>query len=301
MDPPPRRGNLTLFGSAVLALGLLLIASQAFAGGASGTPLNLQITPTLDDAGKITICHAAGQAGTTQFVELHLPPQGVFGGQGQAGHFNENGTTLAGHEQDTFGECPEPTATSTATEIGGGVETPTATATDEATNTPTATVTEEATNTPTATGTTEATNTPTATNTTEAATSTPTSTATEIGGEVETPTPTATVEVDTPTPTATTEGGEGVNGGVAGITGVTEELAAGVAGGVQGGADLEQQVLGVQRAPAAAGVAGAQQVGALPRTGSGGDDGRSSGLLIAGIALAILGGALVSARVLARG
>ena len=86
----------------------------------------------------------------------------------------------------------------------------------------------------------------------------------------------------------------------AGITGVTEELAAGVAGGVQGGADLEQQVLGVQRAPAAAGVAGAQQVGALPRTGSGGDDGRSSGLLIAGIALAILGGALVSARVLAR-
>jgi hypothetical protein len=271
--------------------------------------LNLQITPTLDAQGKITICHAAGRAGTTHFVEITVADNAVFG---PGGHFNENGTTQAGHEQDFFGECPEPTATSTATEIGGGVETPTATATDEATNTPTATVTEEATNTPTATGTTEATNTPTATgtteatntptatNTTEAATSTPTTTATEIGGEVETPTPTATVEADTPTPTATTEGGEGVNGGVAGITGVTEELAAGVAGGVQGGADLEQQVLGVERAPAAAGVAGAQQVGALPRTGTGGDDGRSSGLLIAGIALAILGGALVSARVLAR-
>jgi len=51
---------------------------------------------------KITICHGAGQEGTTQYVTLELPYEAVYG---QGGHFNENGTTQAGHEQDYLGEC----------------------------------------------------------------------------------------------------------------------------------------------------------------------------------------------------
>ena len=56
---------------------------------------------------KITICHAAGDEFTTHFIELTLSPNGVFGGGGQAGHFNEDGTPKAGHEQDVFGPCEE--------------------------------------------------------------------------------------------------------------------------------------------------------------------------------------------------
>lgn len=48
---------------------------------------------------KVTICHAAGQAGTTKFVTLELPPAGV------AAHFTNNGTPKAGHELDYFGPC----------------------------------------------------------------------------------------------------------------------------------------------------------------------------------------------------
>ena len=46
---------------------------------------------------KITICHAAGDAETTHYIELTLSPNGVFGGNDQAGHFNEDGTPKAGH------------------------------------------------------------------------------------------------------------------------------------------------------------------------------------------------------------
>lgn len=51
---------------------------------------------------KITICHAAGQAGTTKFVTLTIDYHAVFG---PAGHFYENGTPRAGHEDDYFGTC----------------------------------------------------------------------------------------------------------------------------------------------------------------------------------------------------
>lgn len=57
----------------------------------------------------VTICHAAGQAGTTKFVTLTIPYNAAFG---QAGHFGENGTPNAGHEQDYLGACvedPDPT------------------------------------------------------------------------------------------------------------------------------------------------------------------------------------------------
>jgi hypothetical protein len=57
---------------------------------------------------KVTICHVAGLASDpANYITLHLPPAAVYG---PGGHFNENGTPQAGHEQDSFGECdpPEP-------------------------------------------------------------------------------------------------------------------------------------------------------------------------------------------------
>jgi hypothetical protein len=54
---------------------------------------------------KLTICHAAGQDGTTKFVTLTISENAVYGRKGNAGHFEENGTPRAGHEQDYFGAC----------------------------------------------------------------------------------------------------------------------------------------------------------------------------------------------------
>ncbi len=51
---------------------------------------------------KVTICHAAGLEGTTKFVTLTIAYPAVYG---PGGHFNENGTTQAGHEQDYLGPC----------------------------------------------------------------------------------------------------------------------------------------------------------------------------------------------------
>lgn len=62
---------------------------------------------------KVTICHAAGRAGTTHYVTITISENAVYG---PGGHFNENGTTQAGHEQDYFGPCnvePTPTPVST--------------------------------------------------------------------------------------------------------------------------------------------------------------------------------------------
>lgn len=62
---------------------------------------------------KVTICHAAGRAGTTHYITLTIGWNAVYG---PAGHFYENGTPRAGHEQDYFGPCksstqPSPTPT----------------------------------------------------------------------------------------------------------------------------------------------------------------------------------------------
>jgi len=53
-------------------------------------------------AEKVTICHAAGQDGTTHFVEITASYNAIYG---QAGHFYEPGTPAAGHEQDYEGPC----------------------------------------------------------------------------------------------------------------------------------------------------------------------------------------------------
>jgi TolB protein len=63
-------------------------------------------TITNDYGQRYTICHAAGLADEpANWVILRDPPwQAVFG---QAGHFNENGTPQAGHEQDFLITSPE--------------------------------------------------------------------------------------------------------------------------------------------------------------------------------------------------
>lgn len=75
---------------------------------------------------KVTICHAAGQDGTTHYVELTISVNAVYG---PGGHFNENGTPQAGHEDDYLGSCravPTPTpATPTPTPTPTPAPTPT--------------------------------------------------------------------------------------------------------------------------------------------------------------------------------
>lgn len=71
------------------------------------------VRPALGGGEKITICHAAGQEGTTHFVTLTISRNAVFG---PAGHFFENGTPRAGHEQDYFGPCQTDTTTTTTTD-----------------------------------------------------------------------------------------------------------------------------------------------------------------------------------------
>jgi hypothetical protein len=50
----------------------------------------------------VTICHVSGQAGSEQRETLTIGWHAVYG---PGGHFNENGTPQAGHEQDTLGPC----------------------------------------------------------------------------------------------------------------------------------------------------------------------------------------------------
>lgn len=57
-----------------------------------------------DHPEKVTICHAAGLEGTTHYETLTI---GYPAAYGPAGHFYENGTPRAGHEQDYLGECVE--------------------------------------------------------------------------------------------------------------------------------------------------------------------------------------------------
>ncbi len=85
------------------------------------------IQPNANANDKITICHAAGQDDTLRFVTLTLNEHAVYG---QAGHFYENGTPRAGHENDYFGEC-EVIATPTSTPTPSPTPSPTPTPTPE--------------------------------------------------------------------------------------------------------------------------------------------------------------------------
>jgi hypothetical protein len=60
---------------------------------------------------KVTICHAAGRAGTTHYVEI------TVGAPAQYGHIDEHGTPQAGHEEDYY---LTPGSSCGAPEGGGG-------------------------------------------------------------------------------------------------------------------------------------------------------------------------------------
>ncbi len=80
---------------------------------------------------KITICHASGLTGTTKFETLNLDNNAVYANsQGNGGHFNEDGTPAAGHEDDYFGECKTVSATPTPIMSPAPTCTPTATPAD---------------------------------------------------------------------------------------------------------------------------------------------------------------------------
>lgn len=73
--------------------------------------------PTLAGQDKVVICHASGLAGTTKFETLELAYPAVYG---QGGHFNNDGTPQAGHEDDYLGACtaeatPSPSPSSSPT------------------------------------------------------------------------------------------------------------------------------------------------------------------------------------------
>jgi hypothetical protein len=64
--------------------------------------------PSYTKAEKVTICHAAGLAGTTHFITITLSANGL------KGHFENDGTPKAGHELDFLVTathlCPGPVA-----------------------------------------------------------------------------------------------------------------------------------------------------------------------------------------------
>ncbi len=96
-----RRLGLVLSLCAVVALA---ITSATAARVDSDSPGSAS-TVALMQNDKVTICHAAGLAGTTKFVTLTISVNAVYG---NGGHFYENGTPQAGHEQDYFGPCITP-------------------------------------------------------------------------------------------------------------------------------------------------------------------------------------------------
>lgn len=106
--------KLSLLTLAVAGVFIALTVAASSAGGVSQE--------------KITICHAAGLEGTTKYVTLTLAYPAVYG---PAGHFNENGTTRAGHEQDYLGECVPPVTTTAAPTTTTAAPTTTTTTTDE--------------------------------------------------------------------------------------------------------------------------------------------------------------------------
>lgn len=83
-------------GNFVLDLLIALVMVMALAAPAFATG---------DPPEKVFVCHAAGREGTTKYETIEVPAN--EGGYPQ-GHFTEEGTPLAGHEDDYLGQCNEP-------------------------------------------------------------------------------------------------------------------------------------------------------------------------------------------------
>ena len=73
------------------AIAVVVIAACSESG---VTSLKAPSSSALDKAPKVTVCHAAGLAGTTHYVAITISANGLNG------HFLNNGTPKAGHEED---------------------------------------------------------------------------------------------------------------------------------------------------------------------------------------------------------
>ena len=82
---------------AVLAVAVVVAAACSESG---VTSLLKPGSASLDKAPKVTVCHAAGLAGTTHYIAITISANGLNG------HFGNNGTPKAGHELD-FIATPE--------------------------------------------------------------------------------------------------------------------------------------------------------------------------------------------------
>lgn len=112
-----------------------LLAGGLLAGAAVFAPL-----AGANDSDKVTICHAAGLDGTTHYVTLNISENAVYKDPG--GHFYENGTPQAGHEDDYFGPCKtDETTTTVDGSTTSTTEDPTTTTTVDDTTTTTVPVT----------------------------------------------------------------------------------------------------------------------------------------------------------------
>jgi hypothetical protein len=89
-----RAGKIVLVVAAALAIVLVFLVPAV---AESNKPNNN------GGGDKVTLCHAAGLDGTTKYVTLTLSENAVYKEQG--GHFYENGTPRAGHEDDYLGPC----------------------------------------------------------------------------------------------------------------------------------------------------------------------------------------------------
>jgi hypothetical protein len=138
---PPRL--LLPFIIALLVIGTILAMYLFSANGAESTPVGAR-------SEKEYICHVAGRADDpANFLTSHLPPQAIYG---NGGHFNENGTTQAGHEQDTFGACPTVPQVTSTTMPRSVTSTPGTTTTGPAPSTTHPTTSSPSTTAPTGTG-----------------------------------------------------------------------------------------------------------------------------------------------------
>ena len=104
-----------------LLLGLCGLAALAVAGATSARVDDDSSGSgfvTLEKPDFVTFCHVAGrEEDPANTVTLTLPYNAVFG---HAGHFNEDGTPNAGHEQDHLGPCQAPPPpTDVCPNIGG--------------------------------------------------------------------------------------------------------------------------------------------------------------------------------------
>ena len=118
----------------ILRNAFLVLAVVLFAG---------SLFPTGVLAGdKITICHVAGLAGSDKTVTITADRHAIYN-NGEGGHFYENGTARAGHEDDYLGACAvDPTEEPTEPPTEEPTETVTPPPTEEPTETEVPTETE---------------------------------------------------------------------------------------------------------------------------------------------------------------